>query len=599
MDWNLPLVIPNFVAIDIETTGLNPWKGDRMFAAAATFPSGRKLFWRDDFGGLQELLEDPRVDKVFHNAKFDWRMLEFSSFKICGRIWDTMIFAHLLNGTQFLNLEELAFRYLPPSRWKVVRELNQWFDEHGISKKERGKQFTALPPGLLQQRCEGDATATALLFMKFYPVVRKLFERLLIQEHRLLPIVKHMEDRGMLVNLEEVAIQRKYLSEVTENVIDFCEGIIGHEGFQLRSHDDQEHLLACAGILDQITERTTKTGRPKLSEQTLRELHHPVSHMLLLGKKAEDLNSKFLHSIEQLHVNNVLHAQFNQLGTVTGRFSSSKPNLENQPTEGGHLSSEEAEEAVELTSVDLVPHIKRCFCCRPGYAHLHSDKSKIEVLMLGHYTKDPTLLEVMRSGHDIHEEMSMRMFGEATPGLRVRAKITVFGFQYGVGDEGLAKKIRCTIQEARSYKERLRSLCPSIETFRRRLRSQLEAVGYVQTDHGRRHYLSSAEAYMAVNRMCQGTAADEVKSCMVAIGEWFNQQYPDCSILLNIHDDLGSEIPIDLLHEIAPKYLELMTNTSIPFAIPLPASLEYTTTRWSDLVEYELTKETSNANGSH
>ena len=581
-------VLPNFVAIDTECTGLNPWKGARMFAAAAVFPSGRTLYWRDDFGGLKELLEDASIDKVFQNAKFDLRMLEWAGFEVKGQVWDTMILAHLADASQRLALEHLAVRYLAPSRRKVVEELNVWFDEHKIKVADRGKNFGNLPPELLRKRCISDTTLTALLFQRLYPVISKEFPLLIKQEHELLPVVKKMEDRGMLIDLEEVARQREYMSEVTEQVVLFCEGILGHGGFNIYSKAHLCDLLKRAGVLDQITERTPKTHEPQLTEQVLRGLHHPVAHMILLGKKADALDSKFLRAIQKLHVDSVVHAQFNQLGTCTGRFSCSKPNLENQPTEGGHLSSEETEEAILMTGTDLAPRIKRCFPCRPGFTHLHADKSKVEVLMLAHYTRDPMLLEVMTSGLDIHEEMSMRMFGEATKGLRVRAKVTVFGFQYGVGDEGLAKKIRCTVAEAKSYKERLQSLCPTIQKFKRDLRRQISERGYVCTDHGRRHYLRREQAYMAVNRMCQGTAADEVKSRMLALNRWFQQKYADCSILLNIHDDIGSEIPTELVPEIAETYHNIVEEVSIPFALPLPASLESTTTTWAELKDYPL-----------
>jgi len=179
------------------------------------------------------------------------------------------------------------------------------------------------------------------------------------------------------------------------------------------------------------------------------------------------------------------------------------------------------------------------------------------------------------------------MFGEKTKGLRVRAKVTVFGFQYGVGDAGLAKIIQCTQAEAKQYKDRLRALCPSIDKFKRRLSQQIQERGYVQTDHGRRHYLGKGEYYMGVNRMCQGTAADEVKARMLAIDDMFQIEQPESTILLNIHDDVGSEIPTELLPEVAPIYHKLMEESSIPFELPLPASLEATHTTWADLEDYK------------
>ena len=578
---------PNFVAIDTETTGLNPWRGDRMFAAAAVFPNGRILFWRDEFSGLREVLADEAVDKVFHNATFDLRMLEFSGFRIRGNVWDTVILTHLADGRQSLKLEDVSKRYLPSHRRKVSTELTDWFKEHKILKAQQGKHFADLPSELLKKRCVGDATLTALLFMRLYPVIKGEFPLLLKQEHRLIPIVKKMEDRGLLVDLNEIKSQQVYLTEVVKDVTYFCEDVVGWEGFNLNSHDHQEELLAMAGVLEHIKEKTKKTRKPKLSKEVLKDLHHPVASMLAMGKQASDLSSKFLNQVLNFQVDSILHPNWHQAGTLSGRFSTSKPNILNIPEEGGHLSETEAEEALEFTGEDFAPHIKRCFICRPGYSHLNSDKAKLEVVMLAHYTADPTLLAILKSGHDIHSEISERMFDSKDKGLRVRAKAVVFGFMYGAGDERIAINCKCSLTEAKEYRRRLQQVFPGLSKWNRDLQRQLQDRGFIRTAHGRRHYLDREESYMAVNRMCQGTGADEVKSRMIAVDDWLNSNYPDGTIILNYHDALTIETPTELIPEMAPKFHELMEETSISFRAALPSSLEVTHTRWSDLQEYK------------
>lgn len=572
-----------FVAIDTEATGLSPWFGGKMFATSAVFPSGRILFWRDSFSGLKSLLKDCNIDKVFQNANFDIRMLEWAGFKVRGNVWDTMILAHLLDAKQSLALEQLTVRYLPPSRWKVVKEINEWFDAQGIPKKERGDRFIELPKPLLRKRCENDALLTCLLFAKLYPVVAETFPRLLEQEHRLLPTVKRMEDVGIPIDNREVAKQERYLTKVVADVEDWCRAYVGSEDFSIGKRKDKEYLLKKSNLLDAITVKTDK-GQLSFSQESLSMLHHPAAQMLALGVQAKQLCSTFLGQVKTYQVNNIIHPNWHQLGTVTGRFSSTKPNVMNIPTEGGHLSSEEAEEHIELTGIALAPHIERIFTCLPGYCLIYSDKKKIEVCMLAHYTKDPVMLNTIRRGDDIHKEMSIRMFGEATKGLRVRAKVTVFGWQYGAGDAALANNCKCSIEEVRRYRMRLNQTCPRLNAWKNHQIEKLFELGYVQTDHGRRHYLSpNYQSYMVVNRMCQGTAADEVKSRMVAIGEWLNRDYPDASIVVNIHDALGTAIPLELLPKILPQYHKIMEQTSIPFMLPLAASKEFTSTRWSDL----------------
>jgi len=572
----------NVVAIDLEATGIAPWFGAKMFAASAVFPSGRILFWRNTYSGLRSILKDPKLDKVFQNAKYDLRMLEAAGFTIRGRIWDTMVFAHLLNPAQKLSLDALAKRYLPKSRHKIVDEINEWFDQNKIKKDDRPYSFAKLPPKLLQERCQSDAAATLLLFLRFYPVVAQNFSRLLGQEHKVLHVSKRMEDRGLLIDLPELQKQKRYLQRVVDDVELWCQAFIGSEDFQITKPADQKYILQKAGIYDHI-EELTKTGKKSLRQKSLQALNHPVAQMLALGKQASSLRSTFLGQMERFNVNSVIHPGWNQLGTVTGRFSGSKPNLMNMPEEGGHWTSEEEQQAIELAGIALAPHIKRVFVCRPGYCMYYSDKEKIEVCMLAHYTGDKVMLDVMRKGLDIHKEMSLRMFGEAKKGLRVRAKITVFGFQYGAGNKLLAKNCKCSLAEAKKYRARLMATCPTLLPWRNGLIQQLYDQGFIITDHGRRHYVPHHKSYMVVNRMCQGTAADEVKSRMVALDDFIERDFPDCRILLNVHDALGIEIPLELAHKVIPTAHNILEETSIPFKLPLRASSELTKTRWANL----------------
>ena len=577
---------PNFIAIDTEATGLCTWRGHRMFACAGTFADGRQLYWYKDFEDLQKILEDTAYDKVFQNAKFDLQMLEASGFKVKGHVWDTIILAHLLDGRQQLSLDALAKRYLPLHRSKITDEVNQWFDDNKVKKEDRGTSFDKLPLDLLKRRCKGDATLTALLFIKMYKTAKSTFPFLLDQEHRLIAVVKKAEKRGLNVDIEEAIQQRMYLKSILNDTQVFFDDYLGRE-VNINSTKIQQEIIEKANITRLITELTPKTKVPKLSSENLRAIGHPVAQMLVLQKTAAYLHNTFIGQILNHTVDSVLHPGFNQCGTVSGRFSSSNPNLLNIPSEEGHLSEKETNEALEFTGINLAPHIKRIFKVRPGFAHIHSDKSKIEIAMLAHYSEDPALLHTIRAGEDIHGEISFRMFGTRDPQLRQRAKNVVFGYIYGAGDLVLARKIQGTLREARTYRMRLLTMCPGLKRWKQHLCVQLYDRGYIQTLHGRRHCLTSAESYMAVNRMCQGTAADEVKNRMRVIGEWFASEYPECTILLNIHDDLAAEVPIPLLPEVLPKYHKLMQETQMDYILPLVTKTSITYTNWAELNEVD------------
>lgn len=590
----LPTSLPSkFAAVDTESNGLSVWRGHRMFAASAAFPNGATKFWRGDFGGLRELLMDDTVDKVFHNAKHDLRMLEYSGFQVRGRVWDTMIFGHLLNGRMAgkgLALGQMAVRYLPSDKRKVVDEIDKWFDDNGYGKDERYEKFIDLPHNILEKRNVGDACLTRDLFMRMYTTVATTFPFLLEQEHKLIGVVKRMEERGIQIDYDAIEQQ----SEVFEDIIEDCqrhfEGVIGHDSFNINAKKDQMELLEKAGILHLITKFSKKTKLPTLDDYNLRQLHHPVSHMLLLGKAAMKMRNTFLAQMNDASVNGVLHASFNQLGTTTGRFSCSNPNLQNIPIEGDRRTSyteDEANEAFEMTGTTYAPHLKRIFTCRKGFAHVHSDKKQAEMYMLGHYANDPTMVALFGRGTNIHEEICRELYGELTKGLKTRTKAVVFGYQYGAGLETLARKIGGSIADAIAAKNRLARVLPGLPLWKRNLEKEIRSRHYVQTIHGRRHYLTNSENYIAVNRMCQGTVGDEIKSRMIAIDDYGQSECPGVQILLNVHDDLGSEVPIEHVPKAVPDIKRIMEETSLPYKLALPSSIDITYTRWADLKEIE------------
>lgn len=589
-------VIPKAVAIDVEATGLNVWRGARMFSAAATYMDGTSQFWRGDFSGFRRLMEDETVDKVFHNAKFDMRMLKWSGIKVRGRIHDTMIYYHLLNGRLAgtnLGLGPLAVRYLPIEFRKTEMELEKWFDDNKYGKKERYEKFGLLPPDLLQKRNVGDTQVTMALFKRAFTTVAKTFPLLLEQEHRLLPVVSKLEERGVQVDPEEIYRQMGRFEQIVENVKLFCEGVVGRNEFNLNARGDQLELLDAANLLGKLTNRTEKSsrfpqGQLKLDDYNLRNLHHPVAHMLLLGKAASKMRNTFLEQMLREQVNGVLHANMNQLGTTTSRFSCSKPNLQNIPIEGDRRTAyteSEAEEALDCTWIEYAPHLKRIFTVREGKAHIHSDKKQAEMAMVAHYTDDPVLKKIFDDGNNFHEEVCRHLYGELTKGLKTRTKAVVFGFIYGAGNPQLAKKIGSTLSEAVATRKRLEKALPSLPRWKRQLESEISERGYVKTIHGRRHYLHSDESYIAVNRLCQGTVADEIKSRMIALDDYIQSEGIDATVVMQIHDDIATEISIEDREKAVPNIHRIMHEASVPYNLTLPSSLDITYTRWADLVE--------------
>ncbi len=598
--------IPNFVAIDTETTGLYVYKGHRPFAAAAWFPDSTLKYWRDEENNLryctelEAILADTSVDKVFMNAKFDLLMLESVGLSVKGRVWDIAIFAHLLDGRDAhkkLNLDAIVKKYLP-GRSKLVDEIDDWFRKEGIDPKKKRDQskvkYHKLPHDLLRRRAETDTELTGELFQKFFITVAKTFPFLLDQEHRLLHVVKRAEERGMLVDLEEIYNQEDELTEIIDDVTDWLAASVdkGSRYFNINASSEVYALLENADLLKCITEKTEKTEQPSLSDSSLRSIYHPVTHMLLVGRQASKLRDTFLSQLLNLNYDGVLRPQANQIGTIGGRFSYSQPNTTNIPMEGDSktgLTKEEVDAAYELTGYSLGQHIKKCFNMRPGFAHIYSDQSQAEMRVLAHYAKDQTMIDIFATGESIHDGFCRHIYGEVTPGLKRKTKGVVFGYIYGAGLKKLATTINCSIYEAGQLKRKLQQKFPSLTTLQGNLYEYLEDYGYVTSIHGRRHYLYKDQGYMAVNRLCQSTVADEIKSRMVDLGECIeaNGLSDVATVLMNIHDEVVIEVAEKAVPDLVPEFYRIMNETEQDYLVPLKANCCISYTNWADKVDID------------
>lgn len=327
--------------------------------------------------------------------------------------------------------------------------------------------------------------------------------------------------------------------------------------------------------------KKTKTGYStdvSVLEQLRNE--HPLVRTILEHRKLTKLYSTYLEGLRPL-INTVtgrIHTHFQQLVTVTGRLSSTDPNLQNIPTR-----------------TELGKKIREIFVPGEGYDYLLScDYSQVELRVLAHIAQDELLLESFLHGQDVHARTAAEVFGvplnEVTGTMRTRAKAVNFGIVYGISDFGLAKQLDINRGEAGRYIENYLGRYTGVKKYMDDMVASAKKQGYVQTLFGRRRYLPDINSRnfnlrgfaerTAINTPIQGTAADIIKIAMVNVQKMLEQGGYKSRILLQVHDELLLEVTEAEREEVGALVKQTM-ESAVKLSVPLIADVNYGV-NWAD-----------------
>lgn len=327
--------------------------------------------------------------------------------------------------------------------------------------------------------------------------------------------------------------------------------------------------------------KKTKTGYStdvSVLEQLRNE--HPLVRTILEHRKLTKLHSTYLEGLRPL-INTVtgrIHTHFQQLVTVTGRLSSTDPNLQNIPTR-----------------TELGKKIREIFVPGEGYDYLLScDYSQVELRVLAHIAQDELLLESFLHGQDVHARTAAEVFGvplgEVTGTMRTRAKAVNFGIVYGISDFGLAKQLDINRGEAGRYIENYLGRYTGVKKYMDDMVASAKKQGYVQTLFGRRRYLPDINSRnfnlrgfaerTAINTPIQGTAADIIKIAMVNVQKMLEEGGYKSRILLQVHDELLLEVTADEREEVGALVKQTM-ESAVKLSVPLIADVNYGV-NWAD-----------------
>ena len=321
--------------------------------------------------------------------------------------------------------------------------------------------------------------------------------------------------------------------------------------------------------------KKTKTGY-STDVKVLEELRdkHPLVETILQYRVLAKLQSTYLEGLKPLinRTTGRIHTHFQQTVTVTGRLSSTDPNLQNIPTR-----------------TDIGREIRALFVPGEGYDWLMScDYSQIELRILAHVAQDPLMLESFRENQDVHARTASEVFGmpldQVSPEMRRRAKAVNFGIVYGISDFGLAVQLGCSRQEAGEFIKHYLERYQGVKEYMERMKALARSQGYVSTLLGRRRYLpdinnrnfnlrSFAER-TAINTPIQGTAADIMKLAMLRVDAALQQSGLSSRVLLQVHDELVLEVK-EAEREATAALVQTEMQNAFKLDVPLLADVNY------------------------
>ena len=403
----------------------------------------------------------------------------------------------------------------------------------------------------------------------------KEYEQLALYEELelpLAPVLAKMELSGITPDMELLA---QLNEDMTARIAQLEKQAMEQAGEEFNLKSPKQLGIILFERLQLPVIKKTKTGY-STDAKVLEALEgkHPLIATILEHRKLAKLQSTYLDGLKPL-VNaktGRIHTHFQQTVTVTGRLSSTDPNLQNIPTR-----TEEGKQ------------IRRIFVPGAGYDYLMScDYSQVELRILACIAHDELLLDAFRHGQDIHARTAAEVFGvplaEVTHEMRSRAKAVNFGIVYGISDFGLAKQLDVGRKEAAGYIESYFARYTGVKKYMEDIVAKAREQGYVSTLMGRRRYLpdirhsnfnlrSFAER-TAINTPIQGTAADIMKKAMIDVECALEQAGCKSRILLQVHDELVLEVTEDERERVAELVRETM-QAAASLEIPLLADVNF------------------------
>ncbi|TSD03158.1 MAG: DNA polymerase I [Parcubacteria group bacterium Athens0714_16] len=386
----------------------------------------------------------------------------------------------------------------------------------------------------------------------------KLYEEI---ELPFLPITEEMKERGIKIDTEFLKNLSKKLHIDLDKIKKEIWKKAGAE-FNINSPKQLGEILFEKMQIKVKGLRKTPAGAYSTKESELLKMQgtNEIVDDILKYRELQKLLSTYIDNIpDMVGDDGRLHANFIQTGTTTGRLSSNDPNLQNIPTK-----------------TELGNEIRKAFVVEKGFKLLSFDYSQIELRIVAILSGDKNLIQIFKEGGDIHSAVASKVFNvlpkDVTSEMRRKAKVINFGILYGMGVNSLKKNLGTSREEAEIYLSNYFETFSGVAEYLENIKKEVFKKGFTETLFGRRRYFEEIKSRfphirasverMAINAPIQGTSADVIKIATVKIEEFLKKEKieNDCSLLLQIHDELVYEVKENVVNRVCLEIKKIMES---------------------------------------
>lgn len=552
-DFSYQVGDKNMINGDKVTVVLD-FDGDNISSAAVGVGNNAVVLNEQD--DIKELLEDDSIAKVMFDVKE-------AIVKLNGRIDikniadDTAIAAYLVDPAKNeYTIEKLASEYFGTVIEKPeVKQLSLLDDVETDRSEYLAKCAVAL--GVLNERIGDKIKENGQ---------EKLYQEV---ELPLVTVLAHLEINGFLVDDHQL---KEFADKLGEKIDALTNEIYMLAGEEFNINSPKQLGVILFEKLELKPVKKTKTGYATNADvlEKLRD-KHPIVNFIMEYRQLAKLKSTYCDGLRAVVNPNThrIHSVFTQTVTVTGRLSSTEPNLQNIPTR-----------------TELGREIRKMFVAKEGYVLVDADYSQIELRVLAHIANDETMINAFRNNEDIHAVTASQVLGipleDVTKEQRSSAKAVNFGIVYGIGEFSLAQDLHISVKEAKAYIESYLEKYHGVRNYMESIKEQAKKDGYVKTMLNRIRYIPELKSpnynirqfgeRVALNTPIQGTAADIIKLAMVRVDNRLINEGLKSKLILQVHDELIVEAhkdEVDKVKQILSEEMQSAMELNVPLKVDM------------------------------